>query len=123
MEIAAMKKDFDRFKDDVLGVLLFGSRVGGEETMRSDIDVCIVKPASDDVVRDIEKAFGGKYDQKVFEKLPLYIQIEIINNHVIVYGDAVELSAYFRGFRKLWEDMVPRIRAVSMNGCRFGEGG
>ena len=48
---------------------------------------------------------------KVFEKMPLYIQIEIIHNHLIIYGDAARIGAYFYKFRRLWADMEPRIRA------------
>jgi len=47
---------------------------------------------------------------KVFEELPLYVQIEVIGNHVAIYGDELDLSEYFYQFRKLWKDMEHRIR-------------
>jgi len=47
---------------------------------------------------------------KVFEELPLYVQIEAIRNHVVIYGDELDLSEYFYQFRKLWKDMEHRIR-------------
>lgn len=105
-----IKKDFDQFKNDAFGILLFGSYMRGDMTSRSDVDVCIVKPANEGLLRDVNRKLGGKYDIKIFEKLPLYIQIEIIREHVLVYGNEVDLSAYFYRFRKLWADMVPRIR-------------
>ncbi len=106
---ADLKKDFEIFKGKTLGILLFGSYAIGEETGASDIDVCLVKPQNDTVLRDVSKSLGGKYDIKVFEQLPLYIQIDIIQNHVIIYGDKTELSAYFYKFRRLWKDMAFRV--------------
>ena len=104
-----LKKDFEMFKDDALGILLFGSSARMEDVERSDIDICIVRPANDGLLTEMNRMLGGKYDIKVFENLPLYIRIEIIHDHKIIYGDEVELSAYFYRFRRLWADMVPRV--------------
>lgn len=111
MTINDIIKDFEDFKHYALGILLFGSCSSGEENQRSDIDICIVKPADLNLVRKIDEKLGGKYDIKIFEHLPLYIQIEIIHNHTIISGNEVDLSVYFYRFRKLWEDMLPRIQA------------
>ena len=105
-----VKKDFEEFCGDALGILLYGSRAQGCWSERSDIDICIVAPGNDYVLMRINKKLGGKYDVKVFEKMPLYIQIEIIHNHRIIYGAAAEIGAYFYRFRRLWADMEPRIR-------------
>ena len=107
--IMDMKRDFEMFKDDALGILLFGSSARMEDVERSDIDICIVRPANDGLLTEMNRMLGGKYDIKIFENLPLYIQIEIIRDHKIIYGDEVELSAYFYRFRRLWADMVPRV--------------
>lgn len=104
-----LEKDFEIFKDDALGILLFGSRARLEDVERSDIDICIVRPVSDRVLTGIERTFGGKYDIKVFENLPLYIQIEIIRDHRTLHGDETQLSEYFYRFRRLWGDMVSRV--------------
>jgi len=104
-----LKRDFEMFKDDALGILLFGSSARMEDVERSDIDICIVRPANDGLLTEMNRMLGGKYDMKVFENLPLYIQIEIIRDHKIIYGDEVELSAYFYRFRRLWADIVPRV--------------
>lgn len=104
-----LEKDFEIFKDDALGILLFGSRARLEDVKRSDIDICIVRPVSDRVLTGIERMFGGKYDIKVFENLPLYIQIEIIRDHRTLHGDETQLSEYFYRFRRLWGDMVLRV--------------
>ena len=104
-----MKRDFEMFNGDALGILLFGSSSRMEDVERSDVDICIVRPANDGLLTETNRMLGGKYDIKVFENLPQYIQIEIIRDHKIVSGDEVELSAYFYRFRKLWADMVPRV--------------
>ncbi|MEA1869315.1 MAG: nucleotidyltransferase domain-containing protein [Euryarchaeota archaeon] len=103
------EKDFEIFKDDALGILLFGSRARLEDGGRSDIDICIVRPVNDRVLTEIERTFGGKCDIKVFENLPLYIQIEIIRDHRILQGDEIQLSEYFYRFRRLWGDMALRV--------------
>ena len=105
-----VKKDFEEFNDDALGILLYGSHAQGCWSERSDIDICIVAPGNDYVLRRINKRLGGKYDVKVFEEIPRYIPIEIIHNHQIIYGDAARIGAYFYSFRRLWADMEPRIR-------------
>ena len=103
-----LKKDFRDFKGRCQGILLFGSYVEAEQTKRSDIDVCVVNP-SKGVLNDISGKLGGKYDLKVFDNLPLYIKLEIIRHHVVVYGNELNLSEYFYFFRKLWQDMEHRI--------------
>jgi len=104
-----LKRDFGMFKDGALGILLFGSSARREDVEMSDIDICIVRPANDGLLTEMNQVLGRKYDIKVFENLPLYIQIEIIRDHRIIYGDEIELSAYFYRFRRLWADMVPRV--------------
>ncbi|WP_297068278.1 nucleotidyltransferase domain-containing protein, partial [Thermococcus sp.] len=98
--IEQLRRDFRPFKDDCMGILLYGSYVRGEATERSDVDVCLVNPKAGTYERVLER-LGGKYDVKVFEELPLYIQIEVIKNHRVIYGDELELSEYFYRFRKL----------------------
>jgi len=96
--------NFEEFCGDALGILLYGSHAQGCWSERSGIDICIVQLGNDYVLRRINKKLGVKYDAKVFEKMPLYIWIEIIHNHQIIYGDAVEIGAYFYRFGRLWVD-------------------
>ncbi len=107
--IEQLRRDFGPFRYDCMGILLYGSYAKGEATKRSDVDICLVKPKPGTYERVLEK-LGGKYDVKVFEELPLYIQIEVIMNHRVIYGDELELSEYFYRFRKLWKDMEHRIK-------------
>jgi len=111
-----IKTDFSFLfgKKEVLAVLLYGSVVKGEETSRSDIDVCIVAPGSkkNELLKEIYRkldVFSKKYDVRIFEELPLHIQIQIIQNHEIIYSkDIYEMYEYFYNFRKLWEDQASR---------------
>jgi len=105
-----MRRDFKSFKDKTLGILLFGSCAHSNETGTSDVDVCLVKPVNEKVFEEVNKSLGGKYDISVFERLPLYIQMEIIRNHIIIFGEETELSAYFYKFRRLWKDMEVRVK-------------
>ena len=113
IKIEKIMEDFKPFKDKVEGILLFGSSVKNERTQRSDIDICLVEPKSDDILFKVFEKVGGKYDVKIFEKLPLTLQIDIIKNHRVIFGDEVELSYYFYGYRKLWKDNKPRIEKNS----------
>jgi predicted nucleotidyltransferase len=53
--------------------------------------------------------YTKKYDVRIFEELPLHIQIQIIENHEIIHAkDIYEMYEYFYHFRKLWEDQASR---------------
>ncbi len=96
-------------------VVLFGSWCGGVFTPRSDIDVAVLSRKRD---REENKQFWlsllgkvpDRYDVRVFELMPLKIQADIVHNHVVVFGDPVEISAYFYPVRRRWNDVAPRFR-------------
>lgn len=90
--LESLKEDFKEFADSCLGILLYGSYARGEETRRSDVDVCLVKPEKG-VFDKVLRKLGGKYDVKVFEELPYYVRIEVIKNHIRVY-EKDELDFY-----------------------------
>lgn len=102
-------KDFEEFRNFCSGIILFGSHAEREQTKRSDVDICIVRP-SEGTLNRIYSKLGGKYDITVFEKLPLYLKMEVVENGRILYGNKVSLSEYFYLYRKLWKDMKHRIR-------------
>jgi len=104
-----LKKEFEFIKDDVQGILLYGSHARQCADERSDIDICLIKPKNNGILRQIFQKVGSKYDIKIFEDLPLYIKMEIIENYRIIYGDEPSISYYFYHFRKNWEDMRHRI--------------
>ncbi len=102
---------------EVHSVLLFGSIVRGEESERSDIDICVVAPKARDKER-LANIIAGmvprNYDVCVFELLPLFIKIDVINNHIILYTrDKLELYEYFYHYRKLWKDQEYRQRLTT----------
>lgn len=105
-----IKGDFEFVKDEARGVLLFGSHAAGRADKRSDVDVCLVSPKDRKVLLKVFEKLGGKYDVKIFEELPLHIKMDVIKNHMTVFGDEVDLSHYFYNFRKEWRDMEHRIR-------------
>ncbi|WP_457590837.1 DNA polymerase subunit beta [Geoglobus sp.] len=104
-------RDFEFLKDRVLAVLIFGSAVSEGEAR--DVDVCIVAPDGFDL-REVfmrVNVTGKNYDVWLFEELPLYMKMEVILNHVVVYcRDTLELYEYFYFFRKLWKDQERRNR-------------
>ena len=92
--------DFSRLKDEILAILIYGSHINGNATIKSDIDICVV-------AGNKEEAKEPSYDIHIFELMPLYIQNEIINNSKIIFAKSLpELSYYFYFFRKLWQDQA-----------------
>ncbi len=116
--IASLKNDFEFISRDVSGVLLYGSHAKGVADMRSDIDICIVKPRSNKVIERIFAKLGDKYDVKVFEYLPVYVKMEVIGNYKVIFGSEPDISYYFYGFRKLGQDMKNRILANRFSSAR-----
>lgn len=106
-----LKKEFEFIKDDVQGILLYGSHAIQCADERSDIDICLIKPKNNGILRKVFQKVASKYDLKIFEDLPLYIKMEIIENYTIIYGDEPSISYYFYHFRKNWEDMKYRIKS------------
>jgi len=111
--IKQLEKDFSFLKDKVLAVLLFGSLAQENYCGRSDIDICIVAPDGDpqkilkEVFRNVD-VHGKNYDVKIFEELPLYLKIQVINSHEVIFGDKQDLYEYFYKFRKIWKDQEHR---------------
>lgn len=112
-----IKRDFSflRAREDILAILLFGSCVkrGGNE--RSDIDICIVAPFCKDrigLLREVYRnldVYGKKYDVRIFEDLPLYIKIRVMESNEVIYEkDPYELHEYFYFIQRLWEDQAKR---------------
>lgn len=110
-----MMEYFKLLIDDVLGMLIYGSVATGASTERSDIDVCVVAPLVADKVRFSRTILANvkdvRYDVRLFELMPLYIQMDVIEHGTVIYTqDIYELYEYFYGFRKLWEDQKARQR-------------
>jgi len=111
-----IEKDFEFLKKNkkILAVLLFGSQASKEAHKRSDIDICIVAPNENPkaMLKDVLRKINAEnYDMHIFESLPLYIKMSVIENHKIIFSrDKYEMYEYFFFFRKLWEDQEHRQR-------------
>jgi predicted nucleotidyltransferase len=114
--IAKIKQDFKGLSKNknIVAILLYGSWASGEATPRSDIDLCIVAPKTEPqaVLSTIWRTVNvtaRKYEVYVFEEMPLYLKMEVINSHKVIYAqDEGELYEYFYFFRKLWNDQKHR---------------
>jgi hypothetical protein len=113
--IGRLRNEFSFLKEEnVLGVLLFGSRAKGEKGAR-DTDICIVVPGKNckEVMGEVYKHMdvgAKKYDVYCFEELPLYLRWEIIDNHRIIWSrNEGDLYEYFYYFRKLQAEQKHRM--------------
>jgi len=116
--VAKVKEDLSFLQDSVwreqiLGVLLYGSQATGEAGPRSDIDLCIVAPQAADR-SSLWRTFishlrDSRYDVRIFELLPLFLKAAVIEQGVVVYcEDEPELYEYFYPFRRDWLDQKHR---------------
>ena len=101
-------------------VVLYGSFIDGSMRPNSDIDVAVLTRSKDkEKNKKIQMNLFGiaslKYDVRVFELLPIYLQISIIKNYEVIFGDILEISEYFRQFRKKWDDCKERILSNQFN--------
>ncbi|PKP56097.1 MAG: DNA polymerase subunit beta [Candidatus Altiarchaeales archaeon HGW-Altiarchaeales-2] len=107
----------DEIKNDLkdlrtYDVAVYGSYVK-EKSIR-DIDIVVItKIKNKDENLKIWDGIIGKfpqlYDIKIFELMPLTIQISVINNCKVIFGDSLDISEYFYFYRKLWNDQKHRI--------------
>ena len=107
--ITSLQKEFEFIKDEVFGILLYGSYAKETADSRSDIDICLIKPNDRGILTKVFKKIGARFDVKIFEDLPLFVKMGIIGNYRVIYGDEPQISYYFYGFRKNWNDMRYRI--------------
>lgn len=121
--------DFDKIKEDFKSlnnqnVVIYGSYLSNNYIIhRSDIDIAVItqereKKGNIIIWKKILGEFDEIYDIKIFELLPLFIQIEIIKNYRVLFGDKLEISEYFYFYRKRWKDMEKRIELKRFNSIR-----
>lgn len=114
-----ISKDFEFLKSlkEVEAVLVYGSKANKTSHEKSDIDICIIAPSlknSKDFTALLSLIWRnvnpGKYDIRIFEELPLYIKMNIINNHKLIFAkDTGKLYEYFYFYRKLWSNQAVAI--------------
>jgi len=112
-KLVTLRQELNFLKDKALAVLVFGSSLEGGGR---DVDICIVKVKEDlspkEILKEIFRkvdVYKKKYDVWFFEELPLYMKMEIIESHRVVFcRDLLELHEYFYQFRKIWKDQMRR---------------
>jgi len=118
-------KNYIKRHNEVEALLIYGSYVRGDMTPRSDIDLCLVVPEVKtntkkgimlirSAWREVDLDFS-RYDLRIFELLPLYIQISIIKNHKVIYARSIpNLYEYFYfNYLKLWKDQEKRAMTTT----------
>ncbi|MCK5660533.1 MAG: nucleotidyltransferase domain-containing protein [Methanosarcinales archaeon] len=104
-------------------VVIFGSYIKNNTNQRSDIDVAVItKNSGRDENIAIWSELIGKapeiYDIKIFELLPIQIKASVMDNYEVAYGNMVDISEYFYGFRKMWNDVRYRIEENQFKNAR-----
>ena len=99
---------------DKYEVILFGSIVEGGFRAESDIDIGVISRNRNQMhniklQKELLGQFPIKFDVRVFELFPIDIQISIIQNYEVLFGDPLEISEYFYEFRKKWDDCKHRL--------------
>ena len=108
--IEKIRKDFKPFYKKTLGILVYGSLASETNDNRSDIDICIVAPDYNPL-RLYRETLLFNYDIRIFETMPLFLKMQVIENHKIIYSkDIYDLYEYFYRFRKIWKDQRYRQR-------------
>ena len=116
VELSELRKEFSVLEGDerIFAVLLFGSHVRRRTHKKSDLDICVVAPNSDpkEIMQSIFRKVNlskKNYDVYIFEELPLYLKMEVITKHRVVFArDKYKLYEYFYLYRKLWADQQHR---------------
>ncbi len=116
MKSVELRKIKEKLKllEEKYDVVIYGSYVEGGMRPNSDIDVVVLsyetnKEKNIKLQKGLLGKFPLKYDIRIFELLPIYIQISIIKNYIVIFGDLLEISEYFYFFRKKWDDCKHRI--------------
>ena len=86
--IAKSNRNFRFLQDKELGIMLYGSWAPGDASERSDIDICIVAPDVEDKAalwrEAISKPHDDRFDVRIFERLPLYMKMAVIEEGIVV---------------------------------------
>jgi len=112
--IEEIKKELNWLRniETIHSVLIFGSYLRDKNPR--DIDICLVtlgKNLDLETYGEITMRTPRYYDVTVFEELPLYMKICVIENNIILFSrDKHELYEYFYRYRKIWRDQRYRNR-------------
>lgn len=112
MNLDEIREDLEFLK--VYEAVIFGSYVTGDFRVGSDIDIAVISRTKDqdknvDLLKSILGMGGQIYDLRIFELLPLKVKATLMDDYLVLFGDELEISEYFYGFRKEWDDQKHRI--------------
>jgi len=107
--ISKIIADFSAIPIEIPGIYLFGSYAEGKADGRSDVDICLVAGTKIDPKQLQFLAWryvnSNIYDIRVFEFLPLYMQIRIIAKGILLQScDIPALTEYLYSYWKRWDD-------------------
>ncbi len=114
--IEGIQSDFEFLLaiENFQGLFIYGSYVHGDQTSRSDVDLCIVmegknpKTIFEKICNSID-VHGKNYDINFFHQMPWYLKGDIIDNgEVVLCRDQPALYEYLYPFRKIWNDQKRR---------------
>lgn len=105
--------DFDRVKF----VILFGSQALGKANPMSDYDFAVYYEGSTkerfNFCMRLSGILGEKFDIKIFQDLPLYVQKEVLKGKLVYYKDltfvhnvAYRIIQRFEDFKKAYYDYI-----------------
>jgi len=111
---------------EILAVLLFGSTARGEQTVASDVDVCLfLQPKKYDPLALSHKKLaylqGNDLDVHVFQQLPLYIRQRVLKEGKVLFARDLD-ALYALAFRTVqeFEDFKPVYRTYLAEVARGG---
>ena len=112
-----IRADLSNYREN--WVIIYGSWIHRNMTPMSDIDICIIshdfdKKRNIKFYSDLLGKAHPRYDVKLFELLPLYIQGDIMEKYEVIFGNEVDISYYLYKFRKLWQDNLVKIQNYSI---------
>ena len=116
----------DKVKEDeaVVSVLLFGSHARGDETPKSDIDLCLVLPPGRETRTEqtaVRMAYleesSGRLRIHVFQQLPLYVRRRVLKEGVVLlckdwdalYGIACRTAQAFDDFKPIYRAYLDQV--------------
>jgi len=109
---------------DVLAVVLFGSAARGEQTLGSDIDVCLVlvpyttpRTCASSAGKRLEYLAHVDLDVHIFQGLPLYIRRRVLKEGRILfvrdedrlYEIAVRTAQAFEDFKHIYYHYLEQV--------------
>jgi uncharacterized protein len=102
--------------DKVRFIILYGSAVQGRMKEDSDIDICVYyddDDASEFRLKVLSDLFDDIYDIKIFQQLPLPLQMEVLKGRVLyeddtpfLYDKAYEAVKEFESFKRRYYDYL-----------------